>query len=368
MKKIPLIKPYINIKEQSAVNQCLKSGWLSFRGNYVRKFESKFKKFIRGGHVLTTSNGTHSIELALLALGVKKGDEIIIPDFSFVATINAVLNIGAKPVIVDVNIKNWLIDIEKIKKNITKKTRAILFVNTYGIVNNINQIKKIVKKHKLLLIEDCAESLGSKFKKRVVGLRGDASTYSFFPNKTITTGEGGIVVFKNKKIYEKAKILRNQGRKEDNIDFRSQFNGRNFRMSNIQAAIGFEQLNKINRILYKKKKIFNYYFHCFKKNKKLNCLPLIKDYENSYWLFVLRFVDFSKKQRDNFIKKLHKKNIETRPGFFPISLMKPFIKYSKKKCINSIKLSKSTLCLPTSYDLTQKQQKYVIKTFLELFN
>ena len=368
MKKIPLIKPYIDIKEQNAVNYCLKSGWLSFRGNYVKKFEDKFKKFIGGGHVLTTSNGTHSIELALLALGIKKGDEIIIPDFSFVATINAVLNIEAKPVIVDINLKNWLIDIEKIKKNISKKTKAILFVNTYGIVENISQIKKIVKKNKLLLIEDCAESLGAKFKKRVIGLRGDASTYSFFPNKTITTGEGGIVVFKKKKIYEKARILRNQGRKEDNVDFQSKFNGRNYRMSNIQAAIGFEQLNKINKILDKKKKIFNYYYNCFKKNQKLKCLPYINDYENSYWLFVLRFVDFSKNRRNNIIKKLKKKKIETRPGFFPISLMRPFTKYSKKKCNNSIQLSESTLCLPSSYDLSLKQQKHITESIFKILN
>ena len=128
-----------------------------------------------------------------------------------------------------------------------------MLVNTYGIISNISEIKKIIKKNKLFLIEDCAESLGSKFKKKIVGLRGDAATYSFFSNKTITTGEGGIVVFKEKKVYEKARIIRNQGREESNIDFQSQINGRNYRMSNIQAAIGFEQLNKINKILIKKK-------------------------------------------------------------------------------------------------------------------
>lgn len=368
MKKISLIKPYLDIKEQSAVHECIKSGWLSFRGKYVKKFEDKFKKLIGGGYVLSTSNGTHSIELALLALGIKKGDEVIIPDFSFVATINAIVAVGAKPVIVDVSLQNWLIDFEKIKKKISKKTKAVLLVNTYGIISNISEIKKIIKKNKLFLIEDCAESLGSKFNKKIVGLRGDAATYSFFPNKTITTGEGGIVVFKEKKVYEKARIIRNQGREESNVDFQSKVIGRNYRMSNIQAAIGFEQLNKINKILIKKKNIFNNYFLFFKNNKSIECLPVINKYENSYWLFVVRLVGFNKNQRDSIIKKLQAKNIETRPGFFPISLMKPFINYSKNQCRNSIQLSESTICLPSSYDLTLKQQKYITNSLLKILS
>ncbi len=368
MKIIPLIKPYLDYKEQNAVNQCLKSGWLSFRGDYVKKFEKKFKQLIGGGHVLSTSNGTHAIELSLLALGIKKGDEVIIPDFSFVATINAVLNVGAIPIIVDVSLDTWLMDLKKIEKKISKKTKVILFVNTYGIVNNLKKLEEIAKKNKIFLIEDCAESLGAKNKKKIIGLRGNCSTYSFFPNKTITTGEGGIVVFKNRKFYERAKIIRNQGREDTNIDFQSEINGHNFRMSNVQAAIGYEQLKKINKILRKKKKIFNNYFNLLKKVKKVETLPIIHNYENSYWLFVIRLIGYSKIQRNKIMYNLKQKKIETRPGFYPISLMKPFTKYSKEKCKNSLKLSDSTICLPTSYNITFKQQKYIIKKLLKILN
>ena len=166
MKKINIFNLDIGLEEKKYVNECLKSGWLSFEGKYVKKFENEFEKFIGMGFALTTSNGTTALELALSSLDIKYGDEVIISDFSFAAPINAILSVGAKPVIVDILKSSWCIDIDKILKSITKKTKAILVVHTYGIISNIEEIKKISKKKKLFLIEDCAESLGARYKSK----------------------------------------------------------------------------------------------------------------------------------------------------------------------------------------------------------
>ena len=198
MKKYFLSQPLLGKEELKNLNECVKSNWISSTGKFVKEFENKFSKYLGGGYSVAVSNGTTAIELALSTLGIKKNDEVIVPNFTFAATINAVLHLGAKPILVDCENDTWTIDLKKVSKLITKKTKAIIPVHIYGQPAKIDEIIKLAKQKKIFVIEDCAEALGSTYKKRKVGLDGHCTTFSFFPNKLITTGEGGMVVFKSR--------------------------------------------------------------------------------------------------------------------------------------------------------------------------
>ena len=362
--KINLQTPIIGKKEVDLVSKCIKQKKLSFKGEFVNKFEKKFEKFIGGGYAVSVSNGTTAIELALVSLNIRKNDEVIIPNYCFAAVINAVMSVGAKPVIVDVNLKNWTIDTLEIKKKLSSKTKAIIAVHTYGIVCDLKEIKKIIKKKKIFIIEDSAEALGSKYFNKRVGNLADCSTFSFYPNKTITTGEGGMVVFKSISHFKKSLLLRNQGRKMSDTSFYHVISGFNFRMTNFQAALGLAQINKINKFLKKRKKIFKFYRDIFKENLNLELLPTPKNTENSYWLYTLRIKKISFLKRNKLINLLMKKGIEIRPGFYPLSEMRPYKKFAVGNFDNSKKISFSSISLPSSPDLSEKKLRYISKTFL----
>ena len=317
MIKIPIAKPLIENDDIYIANKALKSGWISSKGPYVKKFERKFEKFLGGGYAVSVSNGTTALELGIKSLGIKPGDEIIVPNFTFAASINAVINCGVTPVLADVEDENWTIKLSEIKKKITKKTKAIMLVHIYGQPCYIDEIKKFSNQKKILIIEDCAEALGSRYKKKTVGLDGDCSCHSFFANKSITTGEGGMVVFKKKKIFEKALLIKNHGMSNKRKYFHEVV-GSNYRLTNIQAAIGYSQLKKIKKIINIRKKIFDNY------NKLLSDdyfykIPSNNWSTNSYWLY---YVIVKKKiNRDKLIIKLLENGIEVSPTFYPLHLM-----------------------------------------------
>lgn len=195
----PIAQPEIGNKELQNVIKTVKSGWISSKGANIEIFEKKFSEYLKGGFSVSTSSGTTALQLALSSLGIGKNDEVIVPSFTFAGSINSIINTGAKPIIVDIEKDTWTIDINEIKKALTKKTKAIMIVHIYGQPCKIDEIKRFCKQKKLFLIEDCAESIGAKYKGRLVGLDGDCSCFSFFANKLITTGEGGMAVFKKKK-------------------------------------------------------------------------------------------------------------------------------------------------------------------------
>ena len=206
MKKISIANPILDKSDINIAYKVLKSKWISSRGEFVSKFEKKFQIFFKGGYPLSVSNGTSALELAIKSLGIKSGDEIIAPNFTFAASVNAIINCNVKPVLVDVEEDTWTISLDEIKKKISKKTKAIMMVHTYGQPCKIDEIKKFARKKDLFIIEDCAEALGAKYKGRLVGLDGDCSCHSFYANKTITTGEGGMIV--SKKYLTKPNLLK----------------------------------------------------------------------------------------------------------------------------------------------------------------
>ena len=249
--RIPIATPSLGKKEKEFVLDCLDNNWISSQGKYVTIFENNFKKNFKSDYALAVSSGTAALQLSILSLNLKKGDEIIVPNLTFAASINSIIHSGATPVIVDINSENWTIDINKIKKNITKKTKAIMAVHLYGHPADMNKLKAICKKYKLFLIADCAESLGATYRKSEENTLGDVNAFSFFGNKMITTGEGGMILFKKKHHYEKAKILRDHGMSKSKRYFHVEI-GFNFRMTNVQAAIGVAQLSKVKNFLWLK--------------------------------------------------------------------------------------------------------------------
>tara|TARA_Y100000768_G_C23975299_1_gene682718 strand:- start:1424 stop:2524 length:1101 start_codon:yes stop_codon:yes gene_type:complete len=357
MFKIPLARPDIDNSEIRAVSKVIKSKWISSRGPLINKFELKFKNFLGGGYPVSVSNGTHALQLAITSIGLKPGDEIILPNLTFGASINAILNCGAKPVLVDVEKDTWTIDLNQIKKATNRKTKAIMLVHVYGISCKINQIKKFAKEKKLFLIEDCAEALGAKYKNKILGLHGDCSCHSFYANKTITTGEGGMVVFKKKSHYLNAIKIKNHGMSPKKKYFHDLV-GSNYRLTNIQAAIGLEQLKKIKKLYNKRKNIFKIYDNLIDDNffKKL---PKNNWSVNSYWLYVV--IPKKKINRLKLIKFFKKKGIEISTTFYPLHKMKPFKKYKFGKFLNSEYVGNNGICLPSS-GLNQKEQIYIAKT------
>ena len=258
LHRIPVMEPFLGGNELAYVADCIQSGWISSKGIYVTRFEDDVAKFCEASHALAVSNGTTALHLALEALGIGPGDEVIVPDFTFAASINSVLYTGATPVIVDIEPETWTISIPEIEKAITPKTKAIMPVHIYGHPCDMDKIMALAKKHNLLVVEDCAEALGSTYRGKPVGAFGDAASFSFFGNKVITTGEGGMVIFQKKEHYELARVLRDHGMNPQKRYWHDVV-GYNYRMTNLQAAIGVAQMEQIGTFLNKRKEMAKAY-------------------------------------------------------------------------------------------------------------
>ncbi|WP_141056543.1 DegT/DnrJ/EryC1/StrS family aminotransferase [Tepidiphilus succinatimandens] len=310
---IPVYQPYLKGREKEYVNQCLDSTWISSKGEFIERFERNFADFIGAKYATSVCNGTVAIHLALEALGIGPGDEVIVPTLTYIASVNAIIQAGATPVFVDSLEDTWQIDPEDVRRKITQKTKAVMVVHLYGLPCDMDAITQICNTYDLLLIEDCAEAFGSFFKGKHVGTFGDVSTFSFFGNKTITTGEGGMVVAREQAVIEKAFHLKNQGVSQTR-EYWHDVLAYNYRMTNICAAIGLAQLEQAETILSRKRRIADNY-----KNGLVG-LPLKThdeqpDTVHSFWMCSLLVDDASLRQplRDH-LKRLE---IETRPLFYP---------------------------------------------------
>ena len=358
--KVPVSEPQFLGNESLYLNDCIKSGWISSKGKYVKLFEKSFSKFIKSKYTLSVTSGTTALHLSLASLGIKKQDEIIVPNLTFISPVNAAIYLNAKPVLVDIDKYNLCIDPKKIEKAITKKTKAIILVYLYGHACDINKIRKIAKKNKIFLIEDCAEAIGTYYKKKHVGNFGDISTFSFFGNKTITTGEGGMICFKSKKNYELAKKLRDHGMNNKKIYWHDHV-GFNYRMTNIQAAVGLAQMERITFFINQKRLIAKKYYSYLKKNERLFFSKNYPNSRSSYWLYYIKLKKEFIYLRDEIINQLLKNGIEVKNCFYPIHLMEPYKKYYIKKndLSNSIKVSRSIIALPSSVNLGDREIKNI---------
>jgi perosamine synthetase len=367
-RRIPVMEPSLANNELEYVTNCIQTNWISSQGKYVRQFEEMLATYCQMPYALAVSNGTVALHLALLAMGIGEGDEVIVPDLTFAATINAVLHANATPVIADVDPATWNIAPEQIEQLITPKTKAIIPVHLYGFMAAMDEIMAIAKKHDLRVIEDAAEALGSELNNQKSGSFGDASTFSFFGNKTITTGEGGMVLFKDKAHYDRACILRDHGMSRDKKYWHDMV-GYNYRMTNLQAAIGVAQMENIDKIVAQKIKLAQQYTSTLKElSAYITLPPQHPNVLNTYWLYSVTINNQEGiLSRDEIIKKLLANGIETRPIFYPLHQMPVYKKYAKATYPVSSAISEGGMCLPSYINLTISDITFICSKLASIF-
>ena len=355
LHRISVLEPLLAGKELEYITECINTNWVSSQGRFVSLFEETLADFSNVPYALAVSNGTVALHLALLTLDIGPGDEVIVPDFTFASSVNAIIHAGAKPVLVDVLPDTWTIDPNCIQEAITNNTKAIIPVHIYGHPCHMDEILKISDKNGLYIIEDCAEALGAQYKGQPVGTFGDAATFSFFGNKVITTGEGGMVLFSKKDYYDKACVLRDHGMKKD-LRYWHEVIGYNYRMTNMQAALGVAQMEQFDIFYKNREKNARLYFDKLKNNKFIQLQSIQNWAKSSHWLVTLLINESSPINRDKLITKLQKNGIETRPTFFSMHMMPPYQEYTiQNKYPISEKISKTGISLPSSASLIEDQ-------------
>jgi perosamine synthetase len=366
--RIPVMTPQLNGNELKYVSECITTGWISSQGAFVKRFEKSFGEYVGTPHAVAVSNGTVAIHLALEALGIKEGDEVIVPDLTFAASINAVIYTGATPVIADVDPDTWTLSPESVRSLITEKTKAIMPVHLYGHPCHMDELMEIAKEKKLFVVEDCAEALGTLYKGRHVGTFGHAATFSFFGNKTITTGEGGMVLFNDAAIYEKAVVLRDHGMSKQKRYWHD-YVGFNYRITNVQAAIGCAQLERLDEFVQAKRDMASVYNEGLKRHNLT--LPPEKEWAfNGFWLYTCIIDLKAGVSRDELIEKLMKNGIETRPVFYPLHEMPPYIPYVRKGQSFPVSdfLSRNGISFPSSVTITKEEQQTILDAVSGIYN
>lgn len=346
--RMPIAQPQIDGREYEYLTDAFTSTWISSSGEYITRFENEFSAYCTTRYGVAVSNGTTALHLALTALNIGPGDEVIVPDLTFAATINAVLHAGAVPVIVDIEEEGWCIDPKEIEKAITERTKAIIPVHLYGQPCNMKAIMEIAGRYSLRVIEDCAEAHGAEFAGQKVGSFGDIGCFSFFGNKVITTGEGGMCITSDKQLEERMRLFRDHGMSKERKYYHTVV-GFNYRMTNLQAAIGVAQLEKIELILSWREKLEELYRAEFSKSS------IIKMQENKLlnrkkitWLVSVMVQG----DRDRYMEKLKKEGIDVRPFFIPLSEMDLYKQYVFSDT-NSKRIAKSGMNLPTFHKMTE---------------
>ena len=361
---IPVNVPKIYKQEKLNVKKCLDTSWISSEGKFVGKFEKVFSKFNSRKYGVAVSSGSAALEIAVKSLNLKKGDEVLIPCFSIISTALCVVKLGLKPVLIDADVKTWNTNPENVIKKISKKTKAIIITHIYGFPVDMKKILKIAKLKKIKIIEDAAEMIGQKYYKKRCGSFGDISTFSFYANKHITTGEGGMILTNDKNLYLKSKSLRNLCFGSGINRFQHDDIGWNYRMTNLQAAIGCGQMKNIFKIIKRKREIGKRYFRNLKNCKHIYMQPIKLNYaQNIFWVFGILIKKSSSISRDVVVKKLLTNNVQTRNFFYPMNKQKIFLKmkiFNKKNNFPvSDTLSKNGFYLPSGLGITNKEIDFV---------
>ena len=359
---IPVCVPLLGEKELENVVDCIKTNWISSKGKYVEEFEAKFAKYCGCKYGITTTSGTTALHLALASLNIKNGDEVIIPASTMIATAFAVIYCGATPVLVDAEPETWNMDVAKIEEKITDKTKAIMPVHIYGHPCDMDPIMKLASEHDLYVVEDAAEAHGAEYKGKKAGGIGDIGCFSFYANKIITCGEGGMVVTNDEEIAEKAKSLRNLCfPKEKRVYLHSEV-GYNYRMTNIQAAIGLAQFERIDELVEMRRRNAHLY-NGYLKDVVGVTLPVEKEWaKNVYWMYSILVEDEFGMSRDELMKKLEEKGIETRTFFIPMNEQLVFQErglFNGESYPVAEELSRKGMYLPSSSGLKEDEIKYI---------
>ena len=368
--KFPAYEPWISEDDKKIINRTLSQSMLTL-GPQLEKFEANFCKYSKAKYAVAVSNCTAALHLSLMALGIGKDDEVIIPDLTFVADANAVLACNAKPIVADINKENFFLSISNVKKNITKRTKAIIPVHIYGQVCNIEEILDVAKDNNLKVIEDCAHAVGTFHKSKHVGTLGNTGCFSFYPTKNITTAEGGMVTTNSKEVAEKVRQLRSHGMtKSLKSRYSSEYPwifdivepGYNYRLDEIRAALGITQLKRIKKINELRKKASMYYHKNLQNIPGIILPDMVSDKTHSYHLYTIRVAKPFKLSRNQLFKKLKDNGIRTTVYWMPIHEYAAYRKFSKKSnVVNTSKIYDEILALPLFPNISKKHQNAVIK-------
>lgn len=365
MKRINQIEPWINSREANYIKKVVKKTFLTEQYE-TKKFENNLKKRFKAKNCMTVSNWTAGIFMCLKAINIKPGDEVIVPNLTFIATATPIIWLGAKVVLCEVEKGNLNLDLKYLERLITKKTKCIIPVHLYGHCCDLEKLRKIANKKKITLIEDAAQSIGAKYNDKYLGTIMEFGGFSFYGNKIITTGEGGAIFFKNNNLSKKLYALKNHGRKKKGI-FKHDEIGYNFMFTEMQAAIGNIQLNKLNKILKKKEKIFRYYKKNLKDIKNLKFMNPINKNIPVYW-----FTNIFIKNKIKLKKYLIKNGIQTRDIFYPLNKQPCFkniknIKNIKSRFSVSSEIFNTGISLPSHYNLSIKELEFIVDKIKKFF-
>ncbi len=371
---VPVNIPVFEGNEKRYLMDCIDTGWISSAGSYIEKFENGIADMVNKKYGIAVSNGTNALETAVGALDLPKGSEVIMPDFTIISCARAIVKAGLIPVPIDCSMETWNMDVNQIEEKISEKTKAMMVVHIYGLPVDMEPIWQIARKYDLIVIEDAAEAHGLTYKGMQCGGLGDISIFSFFPNKHITCGEGGMVMTSVEKYRDRARKIRNLFFDSERRYIHEEF-GDNFRMTNMQAAIGLAQLEQIEKTILRKREIGQLYQNALKDISAIR-LPVDKtEYaENIYWVFgiVLNDEDYSV---DEIMRLLGEKGIGTRHFFYPMHKQPALLKEEccKKEYLaeelfpNSNYISNHGFYIPSGVGMTREQQEYVVEEIKKLF-
>jgi perosamine synthetase len=365
---ISVCEPLVGEKELQYITECIRTNWISSKGKYIEQFEEKFASYCGGKYGITTTSCTTALHLALVCLGIGEGDEVIVPTFTMTASVFPIIYTGAKPVLVDSDPYTWNIDINRIEEKITNRTKAIMPVHMYGHACDMDPILEIAARHNLYVVEDAAEVHGAEYKGRKTGGIGDMGCFSFYANKIITTGEGGMIVTSNSEMADKARRLRDLAHTPQKR-FLHDMIGFNYRMTNIQAGMGLAQLERIEEYLNMRRNNASYYNSRLEKVPGITLPPEAKWAKNVYWMYAITLQDEFGMSRDELREALAKRNIETRSFFIPMHLQPCFRDiglFDGESYPVAEELDRTGLFLPSSTGLTQEQKEYICNCIEEI--
>jgi perosamine synthetase len=361
---IPVSKPDIGILEYIHVFLAIKSSWISSRGKYIDLVESEISSFSRNKYSLLTSNGTVALHLALLSLDIKAGDEVIVPSLTYIATVNAIRYVGATPIFCEIEEETFNLDMEKLESLITNKTKAIIIVPIYGQPFNVQKVERIFENSKIFIVADCAEAPFADYNGRKLSEVAHVSTYSFYGNKIITSGEGGAISTNNTKIYEKIKLLKNQGMDPEKRYY-FPIVGYNYRLSNILAAFLYAQLKRRKKMMRKRRSLYRMYESIFKEDARFTMQVKTEGNEVDPWSFPI-LIEKEYGSREKFMSFLEEHQIETRPFFIPIHLQPPYLEKPIRNLPITEDISKKGVNLPTSSSFSFLEKRKIKKIMKKL--
>jgi len=360
---IPISEPLLSGNEAAYVSECVRSGWVSSLGKYIPEFEMRFADFCGVRHGIAVSNGTAALHLALVALGIGPGDEVIVPTLTFIATANAVHYTGATPVFADSEAETWNLDPQDVARRITPRTRAIIPVHIYGHPANMAPILELAKQHSLHVIEDAAEAHGARYQGKRVGGLGEINAFSFYGNKIITTGEGGLLTTDDDILAEKVRFLRDHAMSPEKRYWHTEI-GYNYRMTNLQAALGVAQMERIEEFIARKRWIAATYNQGLREIASITLPPEASWATSVYWMYSILLAKDFPLSRDEVMLSLRQQNIDSRPFFYPIHVQPPYQADISLPVAED--LSRRGINLPSAVTLGEEDIQRIVQAIREM--